>query len=105
MAYIGKPPVNGFHSKQVISGDDSTVTFSLDFTVADETSLIVSDNAVVLEPKTGFNLATGGTQITFATAPANGERTYIQFLGQAVVQNLLDLNGAEFFLDGDADTP
>ena len=102
--YIGKAPVNGFHSKQQISGDGSTVTFTLDYTVADETSLIVSDNAVVLEPKTGYNLATGGTQITFATAPADGERTYIQFLGTAVVQNLLDLNGAEFFLDGDADT-
>ena len=31
MAYIGKAPVNGFHSKQQISGDDSTVTFTLDY--------------------------------------------------------------------------
>mgnify|MGYP001460182238 CR=1 FL=1 len=39
MAYIGKAPVNGFHSKQTLSTDGSTVTFTLDFTVADETSM------------------------------------------------------------------
>ena len=102
--YIGKAPVNGFHSKQQISGDGSETTFVLDYTVADETSLIVSVNAVLLEPKTGYNLSTGGTKIVFATAPASGHRSYIQFLGLATVQNILDLNGAEFFLDGDADT-
>jgi len=102
--YIGKPPVNGFHSKQQISGDGSTTTFTLDFTVADETSIIVSDNAVVLEPKTGYTLSTGGTKIVFASAPANGQRTYIQYLGQAVVQNLLDVNGSALILDVDADT-
>ena len=34
MAYIGKAPVNGFHSKQTLSTDGSTTTFTLDFTVA-----------------------------------------------------------------------
>ena len=97
--YIGKPPVNGFHTKQQISGDGSETTFTLDFTVADETSIIVSDNAVVLEPKVGYSLAIGGTKIVFASAPANGQRTYVQFLGQAVVQNLRDLNGSALILD------
>ena len=30
MAYIGKAPVNGFHSKQTLSTDGSTTTFTED---------------------------------------------------------------------------
>ena len=47
MAYIGKAPVNGFHSKQTLSTDGSTTTFTLDFAVADETSIIVSVGGVL----------------------------------------------------------
>ena len=104
MAYIGKAPVNGFHSKQSLSTDGSTVTFTLDFTVADETALIVVVGGVIQEPKSAFNLAAGGTQITFTAAPASTDTAYIQFLGQAVVQNLLDLNGAALILDANANT-
>ena len=104
MAYIGKAPVNGFHSKQQLTGDGSTVTYTLDYTVADETSLIVSVGGVLQEPKSAFNLAGGGTQITFTAAPATNDTTYIQFLGTAIVQNLLDLNGAELILDANANT-
>ena len=88
MAYIGKAPVNGFHSKQTLSTDGSTVTFTLDFTVADETALIVVVGGVIQEPKSAFNLVAGGTQITFTAAPASTDTAYIQFLGQAIVQNL-----------------
>ena len=104
MAYIGKAPVNGFHSKQQLTGDGSTVTFTLDYTVASESSIIVSVGGVLQEPAVAFNLAQGGTKITFTEAPASTDRVYIQFLGQAVVQNLLDVNGAEFILDANADT-
>ena len=104
MAYIGKAPVNGFHSKQTLSTDGSTVTFTLDFTVADETALIVVVGGVIQEPKSAFNLAAGGTQITFTAAPASTDTAYIQFLGQAIVQNLLDASGAEVILDADNDT-
>ena len=104
MAYIGKPPVNGFHSKQTLTTDGSTVTFTLDFAVADETSIIVSVGGVLQEPKVAYNLAGGGTQITFTAAPASTDTAYIQFLGQAIVQNLLDINGAALILDADADT-
>ena len=68
MAYLGKAPVNGFHSKQQLTGDGSTVTFTLDYTVADETSMIVSVGGVLQEPKTAFDLAGAGTQITFTEA-------------------------------------
>ena len=104
MAYIGKTPVNGFHSKQTLSTDGSTTTFTLDFTVADETALIVSVGGVLQEPKVAYNLSGGGTSIVFTAAPAATDTAYIQFLGQAIVQNLLDVNGAEFILDADADT-
>ena len=104
MAYIGKAPVNGFHAKQTLSTDGSTVTFTLDFTVADETALIVVVGGVIQEPKSAFNLADGGTKITFTAAPASTDTAYIQFLGQAIVQNLLDLSGAALILDADNDT-
>ena len=104
MAYIGKTPVNGFHSKQTLSTDGSTVTFTLDFTVGDETSIIVSVGGVLQEPKVAYNLAGGGTQITFTAAPASTDTAYIQYLGQAIVQNILGANGSEFILDADNDT-
>ena len=104
MAYIGKAPVNGFHAKQTLTGDGSTVTFTLDQTVAVESSIIVSVGGVIQEPKTAYNLANSGASITFTAAPASTDRVYVQFLGTAIVQNLLDVNGAEFILDADADT-
>ena len=104
MAYIGKAPVNGFHSKQTLSTDGSTTTFTLDFTVADETSLIVSVGGVLQEPKVAYNLSGGGTSIVFTAAPAATDTAYIQYLGQAIVQNLLDLSGGELILDADNDT-
>ena len=104
MAYIGKAPVNGFHAKQTLTGDGSTVTFTLDQTIADETAIIVSVGGVIQEPKVAYNLASSGTQITFTAAPISTDRVYVQFLGVAIVQNLFDVNGAEFILDADADT-
>ena len=104
MAYIGREPVNGFHAKQTLSTDGSTVTFTLDFSVADETSIIVSVGGVLQEPKVAYNLAAGGTQITFTAAPAATDTAYIHYLGQAIVQNLVDLNGVALVLDADADT-
>ena len=104
MAYIGKTPVNGFHEKQSLTTDGSTTTFTLDFTVASEESLIVVVGGVIQEPRSAYNLASGGTQITFTAAPASTDTAYIVFLGQAIVQNLLTAGGAEFILDADDDT-
>ena len=104
MAYIGKEPVNGFHKKQSLTTDGSTVTFSLDFTVASEESIIVVVGNVIQEPRSAYNLASGGTQITFTAAPASTDSAYIIFLGQAIVQNLINAGGAELILDADDDT-
>ena len=46
----------------------------------------------------------GGTKITFTEAPASTDRVYIHFLGKAIVQNILDVNGAEFVLDANGNT-
>ena len=104
MAYIGKEPVNGFHKKQSLTTDGSTVTFTLDFTVASEESIIVVVGNVIQEPRSAYNLAGGGTQITFTAAPASTDSAYIIFLGQAIVQNLINAGGAELVLDADDDT-
>ena len=104
MAYLRKAPVNGFHAKQTLTGDGSTVTFSLDQTVANETSIIVSVGGVLQEPKTAYDLSGAGTSITFTAAPASTDRVYVHFLGTAVVQNLNDAGGAELILDVDNDT-
>ena len=102
--YIGKEPVNGFFTRQSLSTDGSTTAFTLDFTIATTTSILVLSGGVVQEPDVAYTLSGGGTGITFTSAPSANTDTYIHYLGQAVVQNLLDLNGAEFVLDVDADT-
>ena len=104
MAYLGQAPINGFHAKQQLTGDGSTVTFTLDQVCATETSIIVSVGGVLQEPSTAYDLVQGGTKITFTEAPASTDRVYIQFLGKAIVQNMFDVNGVEFVLDADADT-
>ena len=104
MAYIGKNPVNGFFQRQSLSTDGSTTTFTLDTTIASTTSIIVLVGGVVQEPDVAYTLSGGGTSIVFSTAPATNLDTYIHFLGQAIIQNLTDLNGGELILDVDADT-
>ena len=104
MAYIGKPPVNGFHTKQSLTGDGSTTTYALTVTVADPSSLIVSVGGVLQEPGVAYTLSGGGANIVFSAAPSSTDTVYVHYLGTAIVQNLLDINGAEFILDADADT-
>ena len=104
MAYIGQAPITGIFKKQSLTTDGSTTSFDLDFTVASTTSIIVSVGGVIQEPETAYVLGGGGTSIVFTAAPASTDTTYVHFLGQAVVQNLTDVNGVELILDADADT-
>ena len=104
MAYIGTSPVNGFFAKQDITTDGSTTTFALDFTVSSTTSIIVSVGGVIQEPDVAYTLSGGNTSIVFSTAPASTLDTYIQYLGQAIVQTITDLNGTEMVIDVDGDT-
>ena len=104
MAYIGAKPVNGFFAKQDITTDGSTTTFTLDFTVSSTSSIIVSVGGVIQEPDVAFTLSGGNTSIVFSEAPASTVDTYIQYLGQAIVQTITDLNGTEMAIDVDGDT-
>ena len=102
--YIGKAPVNGFHTKQELTSDGSTTTFTLSNAVATESSIIVSVGGIIQEPGVAYNLAQGGTKITFTGAPASTDRVYIQYLGQTIAQTITDLNGSSLILDDDQDT-
>ena len=86
-AYIGTEPTFGTFDKQLITGDGSTATFTLDFPVAQAGLLLVSMDGIVQEPNFAFNisLSTGTPQITFASAPANGARIFVVFLGRSSV--------------------
>ena len=104
MAYIGANPVNGFFEKQDLTTDGSTTTFTLQTTVGSSSSILVSVGGVIQEPEVAYNLGAGGTTIIFTEAPSSTADTYVHYLGQAIVQNITDLNGTELVLDVDADT-
>ena len=104
MAYIGRQPISGQFEKQQLTADGSTTSFALDWSVGSESALIVSVGGVLQEPETAYTLSGGGTNIVFTAAPASGDRVYVHFLGQAISQNLTDMNGVELILDADADT-
>ena len=84
-SYIGVEPTAGSFDKQLITGDGSSATFDLDFPVAQAGQLLVSLDGIVQEPNFSFNisLSTGSPKITFASAPANGARIFIVFLGRS----------------------
>ena len=85
MSYIGLEPSHGSFDKQLITGDGSTATFTLEFPVAQAGQLLVSLDGIIQEPSYSFNLSlsTGTPQITFASAPSNGSRIFIVFLGRS----------------------
>ncbi len=108
MAYIGKSIESGTFSVLDTSGNTyngSNVTFSLGTQVGSPAQLLVSHDGVLQKPGTDYSLASGGTQITFSTAPASGASIFIVEISGAVGGPLdSDLNGAELILDADGDT-
>jgi hypothetical protein len=108
MAYIGKSIESGTFSVLDTSGNTyngSNVTFNLGTQVGSPAQLLVSHDGVIQKPGTDYSLATGGTQITFSTAPASGASIFIVEISGAVGGPLdSDLNGTELILDADADT-
>ena len=104
MAYIGRQPITGQFEKQQLTADGSTTSFALNWTVGSTSALIVSVGGVLQEPDTAYTLSGGGTNIVFTAAPASGDRVYVHFLGQAITQNLTDMNGVELILDANANT-
>ena len=108
MAYIGKSIESGTFVVLDTSGNTyngSNTTFSLGTQVGSPAQLLVSHDGVIQKAGTDYSLASGGTQITFSTAPASGASICIVEISGAVGGPLAsDLNGAELILDVDADT-
>jgi hypothetical protein len=108
MAYIGQGIKEGTFSVLDTSGNTyngSNTTFSLGTQVGSPAQLLVSHDGVIQKAGTDYSLASGGTQITFSTAPASGASIFIVEISGAVGGPLAsDLNGAELILDADADT-
>jgi len=108
MAYIGKSIESGTFSVLDTSGNTyngSNTTFNLGTQVGSVAQLLVSHDGVLQKPGTDYSLASGGTQITFSTAPASGASIFIVEISGAVGGPLdADLNGTELILDADGDT-
>ena len=108
MAYIGKSIESGTFSVLDTSGNTyngSNTTFSLGTQVGSAAQLLVSHDGVIQKPVTDYTIATGGTQITFTTAPASGASIFITEISGAVGAPMnRDINGDELILDADADT-
>jgi hypothetical protein len=62
----------------------SNTTFSLGTQVGSAAQLLVSHDGVIQKAGTDYTLATGGTQITFSTAPASGASIFITEISGAV---------------------
>ena len=108
MAYIGKSIESGTFAVLDTSGNTyngSNTTFSLGTQVGSPAQLLVSHDGVIQKAGTDYSLASGGTQITFSTAPASGASIFIVEISGAVGGPLdSDLNGNELILDADGDT-
>ena len=108
MAYIGQGIKNGTFAVLDTSGNTyngSNVTFDLGTQVGSPAQLLVSHDGVIQKPVTDYTIATGGTQITFTTAPASGASIFITEISGAVGAPMnRDINGDELILDADADT-
>ena len=87
MAYIGKSIESGTFSVLDTSGNTyngSNTTFNLGTQVGSTAQLLVSHDGVIQKPGTDYTLASGGTQITFTTAPASGASIFIVEISGAV---------------------
>ena len=108
MAYVGQGIKNGTFTVLDTSGNTyngSNTTFNLGTQVGAPAQLLVSHDGVIQKPVTDYTIATGGTQITFTTAPASGASIFITEISGAVGGPMnRDINGDELILDADADT-
>jgi hypothetical protein len=84
MAWIGRAPQYGAFEKQALTGDGSTVTFTLDYVLGSASSVLVSVAGVHQEPEVAYNLTNNGTTITFTAAPAAIDTVFIIYLGVAM---------------------
>jgi len=97
MPYIGNDIQFGELTSQTFTGDGSTVAFTMGYTVANTTSILVTSGNVVQEPTTAYTVA--GTTLTFTSAPEDDDTIHVRFLGRVV-----DVANAAILQDSDQDT-
>ena len=97
MPYIGNDIQFGELTSQTFTGDGSTTAFTLSYSVANPTSLIVTIGNVIQEPTTAYTVAS--TTLTCTSAPADGDTIHVRFLGRVV-----DVANAAILQDSDQDT-
>jgi len=78
--YLGNQPSYGAYHRQVLTGDGSTTTFTLDYSIGVATQILVSLDAIIQEPE--FSYTVSNLTITFASAPTNAARIFILYLGR-----------------------
>ena len=85
MAYIGNIPAVQYasFSKQTLTADSSTTSFTLDNAVANENEIEVFVNNVRQEPGSGKAYTASGTTLTMSVAPTTGDSFYVIFQGKA----------------------
>ncbi len=108
MAYIGQSIKNGTFTVLDTSGNTyngSNTAFALGTQVGSPAQLLVSHDGVIQKAGTDYTLSSGGTAITFTTAPASGAAIFIVEISGAVGGPMnRDINGEELILDVDGDT-
>ena len=97
MPYIGNDIQFGELTSQTFTGDGSTVAFTMGYSVANTTSILVTSGNVVQEPTVAYTVA--GTTLTFTSAPEDGDTIHVRFLGRVV-----DVANAAILQDSDQDT-
>ena len=87
MSYIGTQPSYGAFEKQFYTGNGTNTVYNLDHVVNTASSLLVSVNGVILEPDVSYtvNAVGGSSNITFTTAPGNGHRIFIVYMGKQLL--------------------
>jgi len=97
MPYIGNDIQYGELNSQTFTGDGSTTAFTLNYTVSNVNSLLVTVADVIQEPTTAYTVS--GTTLTFTSAPANLDTIHVRYLGRT-----LDVGTTAIVQDSDQDT-
>ena len=82
MAYIGRDIQYGTLDNQSFTANSSTTSFSLDSSVLNAKSLLVSVGGVIQEPEVAYTAS--GSALTFTEAPVTGNSVYAVYLGKTL---------------------
>ena len=86
-SYQGNTPAISYFSTpavQQFNGDGSTTTFTLNRTVADKQSVLVSVDGVVQESTDSYTVP-DGTTLTFSAAPSSGTgNIFVMYMGTSM---------------------